>query len=53
MTIFYLDACLPTSIGTLNYSGQAGGVGGREDWGRKKLENGFERFYRGSRTEQQ
>jgi hypothetical protein len=53
MTIFYLDACLPTSIGTLNYSGQAGGDGGREGWGRKKLENGFERFYRGSRSEQQ
>lgn len=55
MTIFYLDACLPTSVGTLNATavrpegdGDGDGMGiGSE----KKLENGFERFHRGSRTD--
>ena len=51
MTIFYLDACLPTSVGTLNATavrpeGDGMGIGSE-----KKLENGFERFHRGSRTD--
>lgn len=51
MTIFYLDACLSTSVGTLNATavrpeGDGMGIGSE-----KKLENGFERFHRGSRTD--
>lgn len=50
MTIFYLDACLPTSVGTLNAAAAVRPVGawGIEEGGRwkKKLENSFERFHR-------
>lgn len=52
MTIFYLDACLPTSVGTLNATAVRPEGDGDGDWERKKkLENGFERFHRGSRTD--
>lgn len=55
MTIFYLDACLPTSVGTLNAAAAVRPVGAWGmrgwEWVEKKLENSFERFHRrGSRT---
>jgi len=37
MTIFYLDACLPTSVGTLNATAVRSERDGDGDWERKKI----------------